>query len=430
MSYKTKRLVDLFPDIYAADEKASLLYRLLDVIADEFLDADDAVKRMLKSHWINYAEGAALDGLGSIFGATRRNLPRENLDDPVRVESDEAYRRRLKSIVPLFTGGGTRRAVLGAVRSALGLPFDSEQFQLPPKYAKLQDAINNLITLVEFDPESETYSADAITEVDNESQLIISVQEISVAAEYPRITLQMTEGGARRFRAYLEGTDLGVRAQPTLLIPEGSTLVLTAIGSGRLSALLDSVDVSTQFTNIDGSIPALLPQVPSGGGNWVFRAQSALFDISQLDVGDSYDLPLFSIVMEWTRYKPLSFVVHVPYFLKETVETLAEIHNYSGELFVFEGLPPEAIQAVVDQTRAAGVRGSVKFTLRLYEKHDQADHLLTFGQYVLQEDADAYDQLRVGSINRADETHDIHDTLIIGGVFDIARFDDGHGFQD
>lgn len=430
MSYKTERLINLFPDIYAADDRGSLLYRVLDAIADELMDADDAVKQMLKAHWIDYAQGAALDGLGAIFGVERRNLPRLNPDDPIRKESDAAFRRRLKAIVPLFTGGGTRRAVLGAVRSALGLPFDSEQFQLPPQYEALQQAINDLITMVEFDPETETYAESVVAAVDDASQLTVSVQEISITAAYPRIIWQMTRGGGRLLRLQLDGTDFGVRSRPSLLVPEGSSLVLTALSGGQLNALLDGVDVSARFTNLDGSVPAILPQVPAEGGDWVFRARGGLYDISQLDLGDSYDLPEFSVTMEWTRYKPLSFVVHVPYFLKETVENLAQIHNYNGDLFVFEGLPPEAIQAVIDQTRAAGVRGSVQFSLRLYEKHDQREQLLQDGTYALNEDADARDQLRVGSINRVDETHDAQDTLIIGGVFDVSRFDDGFGFQD
>src|SRR5689334_17352703 len=117
MSYKTDRLIDLFPQIYAARTTDSLLHQLLDAIGAELLDADDTIRQLLTSHWIGYAGGAALDGLGAIFGVTRRSLPNESL------ESDEAFRLRLRAVVRLFTGGGTRRAVLGAVRSALGLPF-------------------------------------------------------------------------------------------------------------------------------------------------------------------------------------------------------------------------------------------------------------------------------------------------------------------
>src|SRR5215218_6552847 len=98
MSYKTERLTDLFPDAFAAGDRESLLYKLLDAVGAEFMDADEALKRLLKSHWVDYAEGAGLDGLAATFGVTRRRLRGGDL------ESDDAFRQRLKSIVPLFAG--------------------------------------------------------------------------------------------------------------------------------------------------------------------------------------------------------------------------------------------------------------------------------------------------------------------------------------
>ena len=138
MSYKTDRLTDLFPDAYAARDGESLLYKLLDAVGAEFMGADEAIKRLLKSHWVDYAEGAALDGLAATFGVSRRRLRDGDLED------DDGFRQRLKSIVPLFAGGGTRRAVIGAVRSALGLPFDLNQLNLASGFAALQRAIEDL----------------------------------------------------------------------------------------------------------------------------------------------------------------------------------------------------------------------------------------------------------------------------------------------
>ena len=146
MSYKTERLTQLFPETYAASDRQSLLYQLLDAAGAELMAADESIKRLLKSHWVEYAEGPALDGLAATFGVTRRQLRSADL------ESDAAFRQRLKSIVPLFAGGGTRRAVLGAVRSALGLPFDLDQLGLGPAYAPLRRDIENLIRLEEFSP--------------------------------------------------------------------------------------------------------------------------------------------------------------------------------------------------------------------------------------------------------------------------------------
>src|SRR4051794_36995672 len=111
MSYKTDRLTALFPDAYAARETESLLYKLLDAVGAELMDADAAIKELLKSHWVAYASGAALDGLAAVFGVTRRTLRAERPGATPGLESDAAFRRRLQAVVPLFIGGGTVRAI-------------------------------------------------------------------------------------------------------------------------------------------------------------------------------------------------------------------------------------------------------------------------------------------------------------------------------
>jgi len=146
MSHKTQSLVDLFPDVYAARERESLLYKLLDTIGAEMMTADDKIKNLLKSHWVHYAQAEALDRLASIYGISRRKLRNGSL------ESDVAFRLRLESTVPLFTGGGTVNAIKGAVRSALGLPFNLDQLKLPSDFSALRDEIEALVSVHEFSP--------------------------------------------------------------------------------------------------------------------------------------------------------------------------------------------------------------------------------------------------------------------------------------
>ena len=43
MAYKTDRLVDLFPDAYAARDRESLLYKLLDAAGAELMEADESI---------------------------------------------------------------------------------------------------------------------------------------------------------------------------------------------------------------------------------------------------------------------------------------------------------------------------------------------------------------------------------------------------
>jgi hypothetical protein len=433
MSYKTDRLTDLFPDAYAARDHESLLYKLLDASGAEFIHVDEAIKRLLKSHWVDYAEGAALDGLAATFGVVRRRLRGGEL------ESDAAFRQRLKSIVPLFAGGGTRRAVIGAVRSALGLPFDLDQLNLPPSFEPLRRDIENLITIEEFSPKGERVLGRDVIEVERDgkvvSELIIAIDIPTVREERPIIRWKFTQGGARALSLTVTpdapGAPVrGIKSVEGLVIPPGETLVLTGVANGRLSVALGFTELAGQFTNLDDSAPAILPEVPVGRSRWSFGAQSGLFDISLFDDINTFDLPIFEVEVSWLRYEPLTFDVHVPYFLQKAVADLSAFHNYPGNLFVFEGLPVEALVDVVDQTRAAGVRGSVQFSLNFLDVHNQREQFTIAGQHAVTENADVNETLTATSVNDISERHEVNELFVIGGVWDISPFDQEHGFME
>jgi hypothetical protein len=423
MSYKTDRLTDLFPSAYAAADSESLLYKLLDAIGAELMVADDAVKRLLKSHWVDYASDAALDGLGATFGVSRRLLRDGTMED------DKAFRRRLKSVVPLFTGGGTVSAVRGAVRSALGLPFDLDQLNLPPRLAGLRQDLERLVVLEEFSPTFERVLEDTVVESVGASRLTLVIDIPSVQEDRPRIAWTFTSGGGRLLSLELAGTGTGVMAEPELLVPEGKSLHLSAEANGRLSAAIDQDDVTPYFTNLDGTVPAILPDVPAGRSEWLFQARSGVFDTSTFDGGETFDLPRFRVELSWVRRQPLTFDVSVPYDLEGVVKQLQGRHGYAGEVFAFEGLPRELIQDVVDQTRAAGVRGSVHFSLEFFETHDQSERLTRQGSHRQVEDAAAREALAVGSVDTRVETHGLGEVFALGGVFDVATLDTNFAFQ-
>lgn len=421
MSRRTDRLVALFPDAYAARERESLLYKLLDALGRESVAADEAVTELLKSHWVDYAEGPALDGLGAIFGVGRRRLPSGQL------ELDGEFRLRLKFVVPFFTGGGTRRAVLGAVRSALGLPFDLDQLNVPES---LRRDLEELVKLVEFVPIGERL-VDEITGPAQAGQLTLDVPVRSVRAERPRITWTFTESSGSQLRVERLDSGTGVQAVDPgnpLRVDQGGTLRLSAAADGRLTAFLDEVDVTDHFRALDGGDP-VLPEVPRHPSKWRFSAaQNAGFDESTFDF-DTFDRPLFRVEMTWIRQQPLTFNVVVPYLLKQAVNDLKARHNFSGEIFVFEELNYDSIQQVVDQTRAAGVRGSVHFSLNFRTDHDAREAPLgVLARHRIGEDAAAAEQLRVQSHGNLAESHEMAAQLGLGAPFDVARFDSGFVF--
>lgn len=427
MSYKTDGLTNVLPDAYAVDDAGSLLYKLLDAFGAELMTADEKLKRLLKSHWVNYAEGPALDGLAAVFGVRRRLLR-----DGATPESDDAFRTRLKAIVPTFAGGGTRQAVLGAARSAFGLPFDLRDLNLPAEYDALRADIERLIILEEFSPRVEMLVGDHVTEREDASEMTLAVDIPTVRETRPRIRWTFRgSDGRQRMSVELLGTAQGIKTtREGLVVPANEPLTLSADAGGILTARLAGEDVSQHFVNLDDSAPAVMPEVPRARSEWRFRAQSGLLDTSKFDHDEMYDLPEFRVEMSWWRYEPLTFDVRVPYFLDRSVKALAQQHGYEGAVFEFQELPPERIQEVVDQTRAAGVRGHVHFSLNWAENHDHYEGPAVIeGRHRLSEDAAASDSLSVGSFNREAEVQEMGEVFAIGGVWDVSTFDGGYGFQ-
>jgi hypothetical protein len=427
MSYKTDELTNVLPDAYAVDDAESLLYKLLDAFGAELMTADEKVKRLLKSHWVNYADGPGLDGLAAVFGVQRRLLR-----DGVTPESDDAFRTRLKAVVPTFAGGGTRQAVLGTVRSAFGLPFDLRDLNLPEEYDVLRTDIERLIILEEFSPRAETLVDDNVAENDDASQLTLVVDIPTVRETRPRIRWTFRgSDGRQRMSVELVGTGEGIKStREGLVVPANEPVILSADAEGLLNARLAGEDVSRFFINLDDSAPAIMPEVPRTRSEWGFRAQSGLFDTSKFDGDEMYDLPEYSVEMSWWRYEPLTFDVRVPYFLDRSVKQLAQQHGYEGAVFEFQELPPERIQEVVDQARAAGVRGHVHFSLNWAEDHDQYEESAVIeGLHRASEDAAAADSLSVGSFNRETEVQNLGEVFVIGGVWDVSTFDGSYGFQ-
>ncbi len=414
MSYKTDRLVALLPDAYAAAEPQSLLHQLLDVAGAELMAADAAVKRLLKSHWVDYAEGAALDGLGAIYGVARRQLRDGSM------ETDAAFRQRLRSVVVLFTGGGTVLAVKGAVRSAVGLPFDLGTLNVP---AGLRDDLEDLVVLHEFPPIRERVIVDAVSQGQDTSELTLRTDAPSITQELPRIEWTLTAGSGRLLSVERVDVSQGIKSDETLVLPPGSTLVLTAGPDGALSAVLAGQDVTGSFTNLDGSTPPVLPPVPLAHSEWHFAARGGLFDLSAFDAGESFDPPLFRVELSWPRTQPLTFDLVVPYFLQSVVAQLGARPGYTGEVFVFQGLPLDAIPQVVDATRAAGVRGNVHFSLEFFEDHGQRDQARVDAVHHVTEDAGATDALTMGSLNTITESADAADRFGLAGLFDVSTFD-------
>lgn len=423
MSVKTDSLTALLPDAYGATDSESLLYRLLDAMGAELMVADDKVKRLLKSHWVDYAEGAALDGLGAIYDVGRRLQPN---GDP---EGDDAFRRRLRAVVPLFTGGGTVRAIRGAVQSVLGLPFDLGAAGLPDA---LRDDLERLVVLREFPTTDEEveYGPERIV-VENVpgvgDQGVIYVDSVarSAAAVAPRIVWTVVVGSAVGLSLERLGSTprAGLQSKPDFVMPAGSLLTLESTASGALRAVLGGVDVSAQFEGLDGGT-ARLPVVPYEPTRWRFGASGARFDLpaTRFDTAQ-FDLPRFAISVKWTRPQPLTFDIDVPWSAREAIEAIRRRHGYAKDVLAFSGLGRDAVMQAVQQSRAAGVRANLAFYVFATEDHNASDSL-SVGEQPITEDAAAGERLRLEGAARAMESHGASESSYgYAGELDVATFD-------
>jgi hypothetical protein len=422
MSYKTDRLVDLLPGAYGAGDRTSALYKLLDAVGAELMEADARLKDLLKAHWVRYASGAALDGLGAVFDVRRRVL-RTGVP-----EADEAFRRRLQGMVPLFTGGGTVEAVKGAVRSALGLPFDLAELGIPDMFAALRRDIDSLIQLREFSPQFDRVVGESVAAGEGVSEAVLVFDLPSVGTTYSQFEWTTTLGVARRLALVRIDTATGVRSIDAFRLAPGEPLRLNADADGRLSASIGTVDVSASFVNLDGSRPARLPEIPEVRSEWRLTASAGAFDQGAFE-RDTFDAPRFRVEQSRIRLQPLTFEVEVPFFLQDAVAALKTLHGYSGELLVYESLGPDDIQQVIEETRAAGVRGSIRFSLNFYDLHSVAEGFTAGAAHRVTENQDATESLVASNITQAAESQAAADFFAVGGVFDIGVFDGVYGFN-
>lgn len=439
MSFKTDRLVALFPDAYAARERSSLLHAVLDSVGDELVRGDAAIKDLLKSHWIDYAKGGGLDGLAALLGVTRRLLPDGT------PEGDDTFRPLVISTVSSFIGGGTVEAVKGAVRAALGLPYDLALFerQLEARGATktsmttLIDGLANLVKIDEFAPKLEVMLGTA-TPTSAGSTVTLDLDFATVEPVPPRIEWSFTNGGGRQLSLVRQDTGAGVKADAAFEVPHGKMLVLSGSTAADFTASIDSTDVSSRFKAIDGVSPPALPLVPSGASKWVFTAAGgAVFGDSAFDANEMYDGAAFSVGMQWRRLQPLVFDVIVPFFVDAAVRQLVDGTGYENRFKLFKGLSLDAMQKVVDGSRAAGVRGMVQYAIALpaesaerqpWEDQDAVEQFTGALQQSTSELHDASESLTSGALDSESERHDASEQFVIGGVYNIAVFDGAFGF--
>ena len=129
----------------------------------------------------------------------------------------------------------------------------------------------------------------------------------------------------------------------------------------------------------------------------------------------------FAVELSRVRLQPLTFDVEVPYFVADAVDALKRGRGYEGDVLVYQGLPLDQVQSVIDQTKAAGVQGHIQFSLRFAENQDLKEPGLRIaGARHDAERHDARESVLLANVQAALERQNLGEYFALGGVFDIV----------
>jgi hypothetical protein len=98
-------------------EKSSLIFNFLQAIDKELSNLDEGITDLMKSHWVDSAEGKDLDKLGVLVSSERTS------------EDNLVFRRSLKKTVEEYRGGGTIYIILEKLHDMLS-PGETDDIEI------------------------------------------------------------------------------------------------------------------------------------------------------------------------------------------------------------------------------------------------------------------------------------------------------------
>jgi len=269
---RTQRILERFPEFYLTWDRSSLIHELVTALGKRVDEAEKEVDLILKAHWVDTATSGDLDKLGRLFNLSR--YPGER---------DADYRSRLKRAIIEFKGGGTRQAILDAVRMTLGLPPDYpiEMVENPEKEILKEFTVRS--------GDEWSFCSESIYDAE-------PVLEVSLASEEEESINKPT----------LTNVDTGETLTFDGKIGRGQTLVIEG-GEARLGGK----DVKR---SLSAEKP---PTVPRQDTRWSYDEpiseeigvfDAAVFDESKFAVG----IPTVRLSLRWVSHQPATFMLRIP----------------------------------------------------------------------------------------------------------------------
>lgn len=285
---RTKRIANRLPEFYRTWDADSVIYKVLDTVGRALGEEQKALFRIMRTHWVETANGADLDKLGAVFELQRG-----------KGEPDDEYRARIKGALGKFKGGGT-----GASIKALMADFlcaDGDQLE------------------IEENPERALSVEMTVKGGDSWTLGSMSVEDAS-----PQIEIELHGDGNVVINPTVRNMDSGERIGLEGTFRVGQKLVFTAD-----SATLDGKDVSSTLLRSE-QFPTLTP----GGSHWEYE-ESISAKVGYLDK-TTFDSSIFAVPVpravirfSWSGRRPSTFALKVASkVVRESGRTESEAFEY------------------------------------------------------------------------------------------------------
>ena len=267
---RTKRIANRLPEFYRTWDSESVIYKVVDTVGRALAEEQKSLFRIMRTHWVETANGSDLDRLGAIFELRR-----------AKAELDDDYRSRIRAALGQFKGGGT-----GASIKALMADFlSADQDQL-----EISENLERNLSV-----ETTVRGGDSWT-----------LGSMSVEDSAPQIEIELKGDGNVVINPTVRNLDTGDCVGLEGRFTVGQKLVFT-----ERSATLDGEDVSSSLVR-SRSFPKLAPE----GSHWAYE-ESITAKVGYLDK-THFDSSIFAVPVPravirftWSGRRPSAFALKV-----------------------------------------------------------------------------------------------------------------------
>jgi hypothetical protein len=301
MAVRAEKIASRFPHFYVSWDKSSTVSSFVSSVGKTMDETEKEYVSIMRSHWVDTANGEDLDRLGALFSIERG-----------KGEQDADYRGRLKTAILSYKGGGTLGSIRMMTRIVLGLPQDYPvEIRENPRVAM-----------------KKTWKVRANSDW--------KVDPRSIADAEPEITIALVTKDVKISDPTITNLDTGESITFKGILSYGEVL---KIGGGH--ATVNDADQTQRLSVIK------VPSMPRRKTKWQYTesigANLGVFDRAQFDKSVFAVDITSSITFEWAAFLPASFEILLPNTMLDR-----------------SGVKAPYIQRLIDSVKACGVRGEVK----------------------------------------------------------------------